>query len=231
MTPAREPTSAATVRLIAPAARPGRQARPRGARKVPAPDAILRRTWLVSVAKRLLPITALILLSTVAIWPELDRDTLGARLAAHTGLADPQNGMLSQARYNGVDEQGRRYTITANLAHQVTPDRIDLTRPVGDVTLANGTWLTARGANGVYLQQTQQLDLSGDVQMYRDDGITLATDSAAIDLKGGLAAGNAMVHVEGPFGTLDAQGFALLDRGAVIQFTGPGRLLLNGHAK
>jgi lipopolysaccharide export system protein LptC len=36
-----------------------------------------------------------------------------------------------------------------------------------------------------------------------------------------------MVHAEGPFGTLDAQGFAVTDRGAVIQFPGPGRLLLN----
>ena len=30
-------------------------------------------------------------------------------------------------------------------------------------------------------------------------------------------------------GYLDAQGFSLLDRGTVIQFTGPGRLVLNGH--
>jgi lipopolysaccharide export system protein LptC len=38
-----------------------------------------------------------------------------------------------------------------------------------------------------------------------------------------------MVHAEGPFGTLDAQGFALTDKGSVIQFTGPGRLVLNGR--
>ena len=41
-----------------------------------------------------------------------------------------------------------------------------------------------------------------------------------------------MTHVEGPFGTLDAQGFAMLDRAiAVIQFTGPGRMVLNGGSK
>jgi len=56
-----------------------------------------------------------------------------------------------------------------------------------------------------------------------------ATDSAAFDLWAGAVAGAEMVHAEWPFGTLDAQGFSFLDRGTVIQFTGPGRLVLNGH--
>jgi hypothetical protein len=30
---------------------------------------------------------------------------------------------------------------------------------------------------------------------------------------------------------LDAQGFTVLDRGAVVQFTGPARLVLNGDRK
>ncbi len=236
MTPARDPTPDGTVRRIGPSGRRDTggadgMARVRPRRLAPAPGAIVRRTWLVGIAKRLLPLVALALLSMVALWPELSRETLQTRLLPGAGLADPQNGVLSVARYNGVDEQGRRYTVTADIARQVTPDRIDLTAPIGDLTLGNGSWVTARGRQGVYLQQTQQLDLSGDVQLYRDDGVTLATDAAAIDLKAGIAAGDARVHVEGPFGTLDAQGFTLLDRGAVIQFTGPGRLLLNGHAK
>ena len=35
-------------------------------------------------------------------------------------------------------------------------------------------------------------------------------------------------HAEGPFGTLDAQGFVLVDKGAVIQFQGPAHMVLNG---
>ncbi len=231
MTAARDPAPEAAVRLIGPVSRRDAISRARFARKVPAPGAILRRTWFVSITKRLLPLIALALLTIVAIWPEMGREALQGRLGGHVGLADPQNGLLNQARYNGVDEQGRRFTVTADLARQVTPDRIDLTAPIGDLTLMNGTWVTARSRTGVYLQQTQQLDLAGDVQMYRDDGVTLSTDSASIDLKAGIAASDARVHVEGPFGTLDAQGFTLLDRGAVIQFTGPGRLILNGHPK
>jgi lipopolysaccharide export system protein LptC len=49
----------------------------------------------------------------------------------------------------------------------------------------------------------------------------------SMDLKSGAAASSQPVHAEGPFGTLDAQGFALVDKGAVVQFTGPARLVLN----
>ena len=38
-------------------------------------------------------------------------------------------------------------------------------------------------------------------------------------------------RAEGPFGTLEAQGFAVVDQGAVIQFTGPARLVMNGHGQ
>ena len=78
------------------------------------------------------------------------------------------------------------------------------------------------------MQHSGLLDLSGDVTVYRDNGVTLRTDSAAMDLKSGAGAGDKPTHAEGPFGTLDAQGFALVDKGAVIQFQGASRLLLNG---
>ena len=64
--------------------------------------------------------------------------------------------------------------------------------------------------------------------VFRDNGITLRTQSAALDLRSGAADSNEPTHAEGPFGTLDAQGFALVDKGAVIQFQGASRLLLNG---
>jgi lipopolysaccharide export system protein LptC len=49
-----------------------------------------------------------------------------------------------------------------------------------------------------------------------------------MNLKQGAAASNDYTHAEGPFGTLDAQGFMLVDKGNVIQFFGPARLVLNG---
>jgi lipopolysaccharide export system protein LptC len=193
-----------------------------------------RRRWLVGLAKRLLPLAALALLASVALWPELARDTDRSRLSYRRGAAAPESGKMVTATYHGVDTNNRPYTMTAVTAHQVDPDRINLTEPKGDITLESGNWLMAQSHRGVYLQHEGSLDLSDEVHLYRDDGTTLDTSSATLDLKQGAAAGAELVHSEGPFGTLDAQGFAVTDRGAVMQFTGPGRLILisaQGHPK
>jgi lipopolysaccharide export system protein LptC len=135
---------------------------------------------------------------------------------------------LTDARYRGVDDQGRPYTLTAATAQQDGPDRVNLTTPKGDITLSNGTWLMVQSKDGVFLQHSGQLDLSHEVTLYRDDGTTLVTASASIDLKNGAAASSDPTHAEGPFGTLDAQGFTVTDKGAAVQFAGPAHLVLNG---
>jgi lipopolysaccharide export system protein LptC len=139
-----------------------------------------------------------------------------------------EGGQLIEARYHGIDEQGRPYTLTAATAQQAGPERVNLTMPKGDITLKDGTWLMLQAKQGVFIQHKNQLDLSHDVMLYRDDGTTMVTSSASIDMKSGAAAGGEPVHVEGPFGTLDAQGFTLLDKGSTIQFPGPAHLVLNG---
>lgn len=200
------------------------------ARHKPPPTAasIARRRFLVGAAKSVLPLVALVLLASVALWPEYSRWATEARLrAARLGL-ELRTGQLTDPIYHGVDERGRPYTITATAARQVSPERVDVRDPKGDITMEGGRWLMARSLKGTYLQHLGSLDLSGDVQLYRDDGTVMQTDTATLDLKYGAVSSADRVHAEGPFGTLDAQGFAVLDRGAVVQFTGPGRLVLNG---
>ena len=213
--------------------RPARQVRTLGAgnRTAPTRGAMLRRRLLVGFSKRLLPLVAVALLALVAMWPEIGRQADRARLAWQIPRGASEIGQLSDARYHGVDEHGQPYTITSIAARQVGQDRIDMIRPIGDLMLESGGWAIVQADTGVYMQKGGQLDLSGNVVLYRDDGTVMQTDAASVDVKDGAAAGSARTHVEGPFGTLDAQGFSLLDRGAVVRFDGPGRLLLNGTGK
>ena len=78
------------------------------------------------------------------------------------------------------------------------------------------------------MQHANQLDLVKDVTLYRDDGTTMHTESASIDMKVGAAGGSEPVHVEGPFGVLDAQGFTVMEKGAAIDFPGPAHVVMNG---
>ncbi len=184
---------------------------------------------MVSFTKLTLPVAALLLLACVALWPELSRDVAAGRLLLGRGIGLPEAGQLTDATYHGVDGRGRPYTMTASTAREVTAQRVDLTDPKGDITLEGNRWLIVQARNGVYMQHSGSLDLSDDVQLYRDDGTTMRTDAATVDLKAGAGSGADRVHVEGPFGTLDAQGFALTDQGALLRFTGPGHLVLNAR--
>ncbi len=188
---------------------------------------IVGRRRLVLWSKWLLPVGAILLLASIAMWPEISRE-LNADLGMKPGLSGEfEAGKLLNVRYHGVDGV-RPYTVTADQALQDGPERINLVEPKGDLTSENGSWTYVQSKYGVYIQHASLLDLSGDVVVFRDSGITLRTQSASMDLKSGAAAGNEHTHAEGPFGTLDAQGFALVDKGAVIQFQGQSRLLLNG---
>jgi lipopolysaccharide export system protein LptC len=180
----------------------------------------------ITLTKWLLPAAALALLATIAAWPELERVRESTRVAFERTPAG--SATLTDARYHGIDDKGRPYTVTAATAVQDGPDRINLTMPKADVTMTDGTWLMVQSKRGVYLQHSNQLDLSRDVTLYRDDGTTMTTASASIDLKAGAAASSEPTHAEGPFGILDAQGFTVTDKGTAIQFAGPAHLVLNG---
>ena len=195
-------------------------------RPVAASNHLARRGAIIRAAKWALPGVALILLSSVALWPELNRLTSRERaIAKH--LTETDGVRMQSPHYRGVDERGRPYTITADSALQPNPQRVDLVKPEGDVVSDRGDWISVRSHDGVYIQHAGQLDLSNEVMLYRSDGMILRTDSAAVEIKAGAVANNALTHVEGPFGTIDAMGFTMLDRGAILQFTGPAHMVIN----
>lgn len=198
-------------------------------RRTPTQRVIARRQWAVRWSKRLLPLLAVVLLSSLALWPELDREAEQARVTyRRMGGGEADAAKLLDARYRGVDERNRPYTVTADTAIQVSPERVNLTNPIGDSTMQNGTWLQLSAKEGVFIQRLSQLDLQGDVVLYRDDGTIMTSRTATMDMKSGAAAGDDAVHAEGPFGQLDAAAFTFTDRGDLIQFAGPAKLVING---
>jgi len=200
----------------------------RGARPVPTRGGLVRRRLMINTSKLLLPAAALLLLSLIALWPQFHLATETARGVLRGLSATVDGARLTDAHYNGVDERGRPFTVTAATATQRDAERVDLTVPNADITLENGTWINVKSKQGVYMRKAEQLDLSRDVVLYRDDGTTMTTDSATVEMKAGAASGAAPTHVEGPFGTLDAAGFITLDKGDAIQFWGPVRVEMNG---
>ena len=195
----------------------------------PPPRYLVRRGAAVRFAKYALPVVALALLSSIALWPEITRTMERGRVTWHRlSMIDTNGGLMRLPRYRGFDEQNQPYMVSAESAVQIGPDRYNLLSPRGDVTTRGGVWLQVQSRRGVYAQHDNQLDLSQDVTLYKQDGTILTTASATIDMKQGAATSSVYTHAEGPFGTLDAEGFTLVDKGAIVQFHGPAKLVLNG---
>ncbi|MBU8537460.1 LPS export ABC transporter periplasmic protein LptC [Roseomonas tokyonensis] len=199
-------------------------------RRAPSAGQLLRRRILVSVAKRVLPLAAVALLAAIALWPEIDSAADRGRVAFRRVLqAAPDALRIVDPRYQGVDEQNRPYTVTASVATQGGNEEVVvLDAPRADLLMGDGSWVYLESREGRFNRPTNHLDLSGQVTVHHDDGSQFVTDRAAIDLKAGVASGDAPVAAQGPFGTLTAQGFRLFDRGQVVVFTGRARTVLEG---
>ncbi|MCB8875328.1 LPS export ABC transporter periplasmic protein LptC [Acidisoma silvae] len=199
-------------------------------RKMPSSGALRRRRMLVTWMKRLLPLGALMLLSLVMLWPELINQHNPARVSYHlgTGPDGADQGSMTKAHYEGIDDTGRPYTMTADQAVQTDADTVVLTHPAGDMTMKAGSWIMIQSKDGLYHAKAQHLDLTNHVVLYRDDGTTVRTSQAAINLKDSSASGHEVVNADGPFGTLSAKGFNITDRGTRLHFTGPSKLVLDG---
>ena len=198
-------------------------------RLAPTARRIAQRRFLVNATKWLLPVAALALLGSIAAWPEIVRVREGGRVSFRRAFSvDADSARMLSPSYRGVDERGRPFTLTADWAAQDGPSVVMLSQPRGDVVPEGGGWLLLQSEEGVYVQRSGELDLSRDVQLYRDDGTVLRTPTATINVKEGVATSSDQTHAEGPFGVLDSQGFTLTEKGAVVQFQGPSRLVIRG---
>jgi lipopolysaccharide export system protein LptC len=187
-----------------------------------------RRGRAVRIAKYALPVLGLMLLTSIAVWPEISRQIERNRATwRRLGMLADTGGEIKSPVYRGFDNQNQPYLVSAEAAVHTGVDRYDLRAPRGDLTMHNGTWLQIRSKKGVYIQHADQLDLSKDVTLYRADGTLLQTEAATMDMHKGVATSSLYTHAEGPFGTLDAEGFTLVDKGGIVQFHGPAKLVLN----
>ncbi len=199
-------------------------------RTPPSAGALARRRVLVGVAKRVLPLAALALLATVALWPEFESAADRGRVAfRRVAEVRPDALTIVNPRYQGADEQNRPYNVTADRALQSGSEEVvQLEAPRADLLLADGGWVYVEAREGRYDKASSRLDLAGEVTIHHDDGTQFVTARAAMDVGRGDAEGDDPVAAQGPFGTLTAEGFRLRDRGQVVVFTGRARAVLEG---
>ena len=211
----------------------GIEAAPEGERQPP--PRLSRRSGysrFVGILKVLLPAVAVGLIILVIAWPRIEGTVPDQVTLPEIDLQGGEVSVLNP-RWNGVDEEDRPFTVTADLVSQSKEDTnlYELELPKADITLEDETWLALTARAGRFFYEEQQLELIGDVDMFHDQGFEIRTEAASIDLKSKDAWGEKPVEGHGPAGRLNAEGFRIVQEGDRIIFTGKSRLIVYPDAQ
>lgn len=187
------------------------------------------RSRIVSTMKYLLPGIAFALLVLVAVWPRLlpdeDRFRIDLEAVGPAGGAKPQ---VLNPRLQGIDSAARPFQVTADFGARGDVEGggeiYDLTNPKADIVLADGSWVALTANDGRFEAKTNTLHLTGDVNLFHDQGYEFTTTAAQVDLVTSTASGDEPMDGQGPFGVLNAEGFRVFDSGDRVLFLGPARL-------
>jgi lipopolysaccharide export system protein LptC len=185
-----------------------------------------RRVALLRVA---LPAIGVGLLLLVAVWPRIAPLFDRLRFSA-IDLREARELRMINPRYAGTDRSNHPFVVTASIGRQV-PSRDDvmsLEMPQADLKSHSGANIVVTANSGVYQSRTQLLDAFGDVTMVHQDGTRIITSSARLDAVNNAAEGHEPVEGHGPTGDIKAQGFRIIDKGAIVIFTGQSDLILKG---
>ncbi len=187
----------------------------------PAYSRLVRRLRVV------LPLVAVLTVAIVILWPriraEFNRPT-------QTSKEERQAKMVN-GRYVGSDSHGRPYTVTYESAQQPPGGGpIEMVNPTAELTLQNGHWVAIKAAQGRYDQTAGLIDLSGNVELFHDDGYRFTTEKAHVEFNKNLVWGERAVTGRGPRGEVVGRGFRVINNGDAIVITGPARLLLRPDA-
>tara|TARA_R110002072_G_scaffold185280_12_gene342103 strand:- start:2664 stop:3374 length:711 start_codon:yes stop_codon:yes gene_type:complete len=183
----------------------------------------------VLLAKYALPVVAGVVMMLVVVWPELKSKPEKFAIGLSDVKVETAGGQrVINARFTGVDSENRPFSITAESVVQAGSDDngVELAQPKADVTLAGDSWVAIAAPRGVFRRDDEILDLSGGVDLFHDDGYEFRTETARLNFSTSAASGESPIRGQGPFGTIEAEGFRVAGTGESIFFTGKSRLLV-----
>jgi lipopolysaccharide export system protein LptC len=181
------------------------------------------RGFSVRLLKVALPLVMAVTLGYLVYWwLESRGSVVDPSVVATVGSNEKAEVTVDDVKFDGKDDKGRPYSITAESAsHPDGDDRhISLKKPMADITTSSGAYVALTANDGVLDRDAKKVTLTGDVTLFHDNGLSFQTERATIDLHAKTAEGNAPVEGQNGDGELASQGFRVLDDGDTIEFTG-----------
>ena len=179
-----------------------------------------RRSYIIRILRIAVPSLAAVLLIGTLIWPLINAGEDSLRR-----LGQGESAMLN-ARFEGFDSGNRLVSITADQVtrQQGNQNLIDLGQPLADVTYDDGSQIAIRANAGRFDEDSQQLLLQGDVNLFQPNGFEFTTSRLQIDTQQRAAWTDQPVTGTGPGGTIAGSGVQIYENGRILVFPGRGRL-------
>ncbi|MGR3761190.1 LPS export ABC transporter periplasmic protein LptC [Roseobacteraceae bacterium NS-SX3] len=160
---------------------------------------------MVAYLKVLLPLTALVLLSTLFL---ISRgvNTDAVIPFAEQEIAERTRGQqITSPHYSGTTEDGDEITVTAASALPGGPDsEPSATDLEGEIRLSDGGRILMFSDSGILMPGGDTAEFTGNVQIISADGLRVETEALTTALKGVDAESPGPVHATGPMGELTA---------------------------
>ncbi|MFA5900850.1 MAG: LPS export ABC transporter periplasmic protein LptC, partial [Hyphomicrobium sp.] len=134
----------------------------------------------------------------------------------------PDNLTMDNPRYEGFNKDGGAYVITAKTAMQdlVNTEHIQLNDINGDLTDAKKSKTNLKAAQGDFNTKTNELELSGGIDIVAESGLRAKLSRATIQTKENIIFSKEPVLVELPAGKIRSNEMRMLNKSREIAFVG-----------
>lgn len=134
----------------------------------------------------------------------------------------PDNLTMDNPRYEGFNKDGGKYVVVADTAIQdlVNTEHVRLNGINGDLTDAKKSKTNLKAVQGDFNTKTNELLLSGGIDIVAESGLKAKLSSATILTKDNVIFSKEPVLVEMPSGTIRSNEMRLLNKTREIAFVG-----------
>lgn len=174
-----------------------------------------RRSRIVNLLKIALPLAAIGLIGTLAIYSVIYKPSGDIGFSFSSKGTEDNTVVMHNPRFVGTDKNSEPFEIHALKARQnpSEPSLVEMTAINGEMRLTSGEGLHLVADTGKLDTTNRILVLTGPITMTSSDGYKVTTTEAHADLQAGLLTGQQPVLAVGPFGSLNATSFEI-DRDA-----------------
>jgi LPS export ABC transporter protein LptC len=132
----------------------------------------------------------------------------------------PDNLTMDNPSYEGFNKDGGKYVVRAKTAIQdlVNTEFVRLNDITGDMTDANKSKTNLTAAKGEFNTKTNQLELTGGIDIVADSGLKAKLSTATIQTNENIISSKEPVLVEMPSGTIRSNEMRILSKSREIAF-------------